>query len=106
MGIGIDIVRMARFAGKEKLAPRILSLEELAIYQQRSNKVEFIAGRFAAKEAFFKALKKGIGHIPFTAVSIIYDSHGAPILIHDNNRYEVSISHDGDYAIAIVKVDK
>lgn len=104
MALGIDIVYIPRFYGKEKLAKRILSTEEYAIYEHRLNKEEFIAGRFAAKEAFLKAYRNGIGRISFTSISIVYGEDGRPVLMYNDKFYNVSISHDGDYAVAVVEV--
>jgi len=104
MGLGIDIVHMPRFENKEGLARRILSPEEYLIYEKRMDKVRFIAGRFAAKEAFLKAVSGSFGQVAFSKVSILYDRLGTPYLLYKDQRYEVSISHDGDYAIAVVFV--
>src|SRR5574344_246044 len=102
MSVGIDIVDMRRISNIERLAKRVLSNEEYSIYQSRIDNKEFLAGRFAAKEAFLKAKHLGIGFIPFSSISIIYERDGAPVLVHEGKRYDVSISHDGNYAIAIV----
>lgn len=104
MAVGIDIVYIPRFVGKEKLAKRILSENELEIYQNRPNKEEFLAGRFAAKEAFLKAIKEGIGRIAFNRIDIVYEKDGRPQIVHGRKKYNVSISHDGDYAVAIVEI--
>ena len=104
MSIGIDIVYIPRFAGKEKLATRILSKNELEIYHMRPNKEEFLAGRFAAKDAFLKAMKEGIGLVAFHKIDVVYKKDGRPEIHHDGNVYAVSISHDGDYAVAVVQI--
>lgn len=102
MSIGIDLVQISRFEGKEHLVTKILSKEEQALYQTRVNKAEFLAGRFAAKEAFAKALKLGITGVPLREISILNAENGAPLLHYQNQTYPVSIAHDGDYAVAIV----
>lgn len=104
MAVGIDLVYIPRFVGKEKIATRILSAAEYEIYKNRPNKEEFLAGRFAAKEAFLKAMVGGIGKVAFHHIDIVYQRDGRPEIVHDNKRYPVSISHDGDYAIAIVEI--
>ncbi|MDY0214095.1 MAG: holo-ACP synthase [Bacilli bacterium] len=104
MAVGIDIVYIPRFVGKEKLAARILSPNELEIYKNRPNKEEFLAGRFAAKEAFLKAIVEGIGRIAFTKIDIVYQRDGRPEIHYGGKIYPVSISHDGDYAVAIVEI--
>lgn len=52
MEVGIDIVKIPRMEGKEDLAKKILSKEEYELYQKRTDKAQFLAGRFAAREAF------------------------------------------------------
>ena len=106
MGIGIDLVYIPRVRDKDTLAKRVLSPEELALYHQRKDKDKFLAGRFAAKEAFFKAMHESLGTIPFRAISTINDESGAPILTYEGKHYPVSISHDGDYAVAIVHIEE
>ena len=56
------------------------------------------------KEAFMKAIEKGIDQTSFKQIEILYKSSGAPTLTYQNHEYEISISHDGDYAVAIVKL--
>ena len=106
MGIGIDLVFIPRIRGKETLAKRVLSPEEFELYQKRLDKDTFLAGRFAAKEAFFKAMHETMKTIPFRAISTINDESGAPLLTFEGKRYPVSISHDGDYAVAIVHIEE
>lgn len=105
MGLGVDIVDMKRITNIERLAQYVLSDEEYELFKERVRPREFLAGRFAAKEAFLKAMHQGIGEISFKRISIIYEMpSGAPILKFENKIYEVSISHDGDYAIAVVYI--
>ena len=103
-GIGVDIVRIDRFdIDKSHFIQRVLSDEELEVFYSLSSshrKKEFLAGRFAAKEAFLKASLKGIGEIPFKSISVLNDVNGAPYLNFDNAF--VSISHEEEYAIAFV----
>ncbi len=103
MAVGIDIVYIPRFVGKEKIAARILSPNELEIYKTRPSKEEFLAGRFAAKEAFIKAYKNAYGRIAFHHLDIVYSKDGRPEMVYKNKRFSVSISHDGDYAVAVVE---
>ena len=60
------------------------------------------AGRFAAKEAIFKAT--GIPHLTWHNVTIINDASGKPVCYFNNiefkHRISISISHSRDYAIA------
>ena len=114
-GVGIDILKTNRV--NLTLSEKILSKREKAIYEvlkKEERKREFLAGRFAAKEAFFKALKIGIGKIPFKDVQIIYNNDlGNPELFADGKAKELlgdlnisavhtSITHEKDYVVAVV----
>jgi holo-[acyl-carrier-protein] synthase len=118
-GIGIDIVDISRV--DFELSKKILGEKELQIYHELKKpdrKKEFLAGRFAAKEAFFKALKLGIGKISFKEVQIVYDKEmGNPeILIQGDSKtlleqlglsnFHISITHEKNYAVAVVVVEK
>lgn len=110
-GIGLDIIEMKRVKKakerSEKFEQRILSERELHIYKQLSEvrKVEFLAGRFAAKEAYSKANGTGIREgCEFHQIEILNDELGKPILYFDRQSINgfVSITHSVDYAAAQV----
>lgn len=102
MRIGTDIVKISRLKDKESLAKKILSKKEFEIYLSRANKEEFLAGRFAAKEAFMKAVGKGLSTAPLNEIEVRYDDNGAPFIFFKDKEYACSLSHDGEYAIATV----
>lgn len=104
MNIGVDITSRKRYVGKEEqIAKKILSEKEYQIYQSSADKIHFLMGRFAAKEAFLKANGKGLFEIDFKEIRIINDQNGMPHLIYRGQEdFDVSISHDEDYAIAMV----
>lgn len=106
MRIGIDIVKMTRFENKEMLARRILSKAELEIYEKRADKVSFVSGRFAAKEAFLKAVSGKFGVIAFHHISVLYTEQGAPVIHFDGKTFPVSIAHDGEYATAVCVIEE
>ena len=101
--LGIDIVYLPEFKTKLKTLDlgKIFSETEL---EQNKNE-ESLAGIFAAKEAFFKAIGK---KEDWLSVWIEKNKAGKPelksTLINSNQKVEVSISHAGDYAIAIVMI--
>ncbi len=101
--LGIDIVYLPEF--KEKI--KSLSLEKVFLDVELSqNKTqESLAGIFAAKEAFFKAIGR---KEDWLSIWIEKEGQGKPqlysTLIKDNQKAEVSISHSGDYAIAMVMI--
>ena len=74
LGVGIDLVELERVRrfGTERMAQRILTEGEKA-YLPRSERrmLEFLAGRFAAKEAVAKAAGTGIGKLGFQDIEII-----------------------------------
>lgn len=86
-GIGTDIVEVSRIGASieefgDAFAKRILADSELASYQQSQIKARFLAKRFAAKEAFSKALGTGLrAPATFQNISVSHDSLGKPILV-------------------------
>ena len=117
-GIGADITSVARFKHilskyGDKFAGKILSNAELNEYQKIINKANFLAKRFAAKEAFGKAIGTGISGFWFTDLTITHDSLGKPEFLLSNNCLEIkknlkiakfylTISDDKNNAVAFV----
>ena len=110
-GIGLDMVELHRIEKAaqrtERFAKRILSDREYTRYELLSHtrKTEFLAGRFAAKEAFSKARGTGIGQgCEFQDIEILNDEKGAPILYFKQNKVNgfVSITHTQTCAAAQV----
>lgn len=107
MKVGCDVVSIERLKGKEETFFKgILSEKEKALYDTHRNKAEFLAGRFAAKEAFLKALGTGLTGVDLKEVEILYGPDGAPFLLFEGKEHSVSISHDGSYAFAVCLVDE
>lgn len=115
IGIGVDLVDLDHMAvvleNQPRIVERILTASEVAIYEARSEKgkLEFIAGRYAAKEAFGKAMGTGIGTtVSFQNVSVLNDDRGCPYLEEspfDGNAF-VSISHSQRSAVAQVILEQ
>lgn len=82
---------------------KVFALEELS----QNEKAESLAGVFAAKEAFFKAIGKKEDWLD---VWIEKDKTGKPslgtTLLEPSQKATVSISHAGDYAVAIVIIEE
>ena len=113
-GIGIDIVELKRIEAAihrhKSFVDRILTNKEQSFFHKLSEtrKVEFLAGRFAAKEAFAKAVGSGIGkNLSWQDVEIIPDENGKPILKCNTEvgQIHVSISHSKEYAVANVTIE-
>ncbi len=102
MGVGIDIVKISRIKLNSRFLNFVLCNEELEILKNKTNKQEFVAGRFAAKEAFLKANGAGLGKIALKDIKVLYNNKGCPIIVHGDQIFEnISISHEKEYAIAI-----
>lgn len=93
-GIGVDIVKIDRV--NDKIVSKVLSSEEISLYKTMSDirKKEFLAGRFALKEALFKS---GIKE-PFNTLNIKYNDDNS-IYLEKYNNVKVSLSHEREYAI-------
>jgi holo-[acyl-carrier protein] synthase len=112
-GIGIDIIELERIQNmlkrQSKLADRILTDNERQKFNLLSDrrKVEFLAGRFAAKEAFSKAAGTGIGKdLSFLDIEVEADSSGKPMIVKPEVQAHLSISHSRDYAVAQVVIEE
>jgi holo-[acyl-carrier protein] synthase len=86
-GIGTDVVEVARIEASiqqfgDDFAKRILAESELVSYLQSHIKARFLAKRFAAKEAFSKALGTGLrAPATFQNITVSHDSLGKPLLV-------------------------
>jgi len=99
-GIGTDIVRVARVRAAlerhgERFALRILAASEVEAWRAHRDPARFLAKRFAAKEAFGKALGTGVA-VPATlhAVAVAHDGRGRPEYRYDD-RLAAHMSHSG-----------
>ncbi len=118
VGIGVDIIENKRIKNSLKnlkFKKRIYSTKELTQSSLSKNKVGFFSKRFAAKEAFAKALGTGFrGNLNFKDIEIVNDKKGKPYylkskkiskIIHKNfniKKYNcfLSISDEKDYSTA------
>ena len=118
VGIGVDIIENKRIKNSLKnlkFKKRIYSTKEIAQSSLSKNKVGFFSKRFAAKEAFAKALGTGFrDNLNFKDIEIVNDKKGKPYylrskkiskIIHKNfniKKYNcfLSISDEKDYSTA------
>jgi holo-[acyl-carrier protein] synthase len=121
-GVGIDMIEVERIAksiNKESgFRELIFSEAEIAYCEPKANKFEHYAARFAAKEAFFKALGTGWAeNTLFNEVEIINNKEGKPevtllgstlgtVKAMGINKILVSLSHLKTMASAVVIVEK
>ncbi len=118
-GIGTDIVEYARFEKMfarygVRLAERLLSERELPELDAHVDPARFLAKRFAAKEAFSKAVGSGMRHpVTLRRIGVTHDELGKPVLQFDEtlrthlaqlgiNGHHVSISDERDFIVAFV----
>lgn len=115
-GIGIDLVEIERIKAVytrkgERFVNRVLTSREQEMWaglMHDYRKLEFLAGRFAAKEAFSKAVGTGLGKLSFQHIEILHDEKGAPMMVVDGYQAEkvfLSISHSKHYCVAQVVVE-
>lgn len=111
IGVGVDTVSLSRFENKLSETPRLKERLFLELETQNAS-VQTLAGRFAAKEAVIKALAGDPG-IEWHGIEIGKESSGKPVVwLHGATakvalnagikKLHVSITHDGDAAIAFV----
>lgn len=118
-GVGIDIVsisrieRLIRLYG-DRFLGKVFTERERDDGSRKAVQAPFFAARFAAREAFYKALGTGWGRgLSLKEVSIATGEAGRPMLdigeligeeikSRGIDRWHVSLTHDGDSAIAVV----
>ena len=100
-GIGCDIVDLNRLnLDNECFVLKLLTKNEFLIFKNKNS----LGGRFAAKEAFFKAHGIEHGMLSFHDIEILNDKNGKPKINYPNTF--ISIAHENDYAIAYVFVEE
>ncbi|GGL06110.1 holo-ACP synthase [Planomonospora parontospora] len=110
VGIGVDVVDVARFGATLERTPALRA--RLFTERERDLRLESLAARFAAKEAVAKALGAPPGLLHVEA-EVVTAEHGRPELrvtgraaevaaILGVVRWHVSLTHDGGVAVAYV----
>ena len=113
-GVGIDIIEVKRISEMlekygDRFLGRILTESEIDYCRKFSKPDLHFAGRFAAKEAYSKAIGTGIGKdFSWKDIEIKNDERGKPFIVHlkesefSSLKFEISISHTDQYACAVV----
>ena len=117
-GIGNDIIEVARvkkaLERENGFREKIFSPREIELCESKGNKYQSYAARFAAKEAFMKALKTGWAEgITWNEIEVLNSESGAPYLNllnetqkfvrkHNIKHLHISLSHLKEYAMAEV----
>lgn len=122
-GIGIDVIqpqRVARLLDKygERFVKRVLTPLELPRYRRTAQPVLFLANRFAAKEAFSKAMGTGFRYpVTLQCISVVQNSAGKPGLAFNESLdtlvrsqgivgHHLTISDESSLACACVVLEK
>jgi holo-[acyl-carrier protein] synthase len=122
-GIGIDLVeneRIEKIINKwgQKFLQRVFSENEINYCGRHIQSSLHYGARFAAKEAFLKALGIGLGRgVKLREIEVVHDDQGKPDLsLHGEanlqiekrqiNRINLSMTHTKNYATAIVILEK
>lgn len=108
--VGIDIVDLSSFEkkiSKKNFLEKTFTQKELIYANKKTNTLQTLGGIFAAKEAIVKAFNLNLSFILRKRIEILHNKKGKPYFkIGSNiNESSLSISHDGNYAIAICQND-
>ena len=124
LGVGVDIIdnsRIKKSITNKKFIARIFSDIEIANSKKISNKIGYFSKRFAAKEAFSKALGTGFRNgLNFSDISVVNDRYGKPSIKINNKLSNIinkkfntkkvniylSISDEKKHSIAFVVLGK
>lgn len=112
---GIDLIEIARVqkcAANTRFVNRVYSAQEQALFSSKQNPLPAMAGNWAAKEAFSKALGTGVRDFSLNEISVLRDVLGAPYLALSGKAkafaeergfvFSVSITHTKQFAAAVV----
>ena len=106
--LGIDIVEISRIKKlmdeNENFLLKVFNEDEIERIKKRKEPYERAGGIFAAKEAVAKALGTGIGKISFHDIKIKYNEDSPYAEVFDM-KFDLSISHERSYAVAVAKFD-
>ena len=118
-GIGTDIIeidRIEKAINREAFLTKMFHNREIEYFKMRNMKPEFIAGRFAAKEAVYKALATGWQEVlSWQDIEIFNESTGMPVVtmcgklkkfLADDKSLKISISHSKNYVVSVAIIYK
>ncbi len=120
-GIGIDLVEIQRiknWLANDRLLSRFFHPQEIEDVRRRGARAaDSLAARFAAKEAFGKALGTGLIGFSLRNVRVAASASGKPeLVLYDDaleaflkggeGRLHLSLSHDGGIAAAVVAIER
>ena len=122
-GIGTDIVEINRISKSleqfpEKFPSKILAQDEYQVFLGHPRQIEYLAGRFAGKEAILKAFGTGLRECSWSNISILNNILGKPYVIITGDllvtaktknvnpeKIYISLSHTKEYAVAFCIIE-
>jgi holo-[acyl-carrier protein] synthase len=121
-GIGTDLVEVSRVhrlleQHGDRFARRLLAPREWGDYERAANRAQYLAGRFAAKEAFAKAFGTGLRYpVSLRNINVTNDPLGKPGLLLEPEladltrsrgvtAHHVSVTHERSMACAFVVLE-
>lgn len=119
-GIGTDIAKVSRFdkwVSTPDMIAKFFNEKEIKEKGTKNHLCQYYAARFAAKEAFSKALGTGVVGFSLKDVYVQNDENGKPFLIIENKAKEIleklfgqckihiTLSHEKEYAVAFVIIE-
>lgn len=109
--VGIDIIETKRFKEQKPCFAKMFCEHELEYANKFSDPHVHLAGFWAAKEAFLKALGTGITTLELNKICVLHDENNKPYLEIDDDlkqklgvqdkTFEISISHTKEIAASI-----
>jgi holo-[acyl-carrier protein] synthase len=121
LGIGLDVVnvdRLRQWENKKGIFKRYFHESEIkAVEKKGSMKILSLAARFAAKEAYGKALGTGLKGFSLNEISVLNDENGKPwmklygkakesLKKFGGRKILVSLTHEHDYALAMIVIEE
>ena len=114
VGHGIDIEELASIQNavekRKGFAQRVLTDKEMERFTSLKGRrqVEYLAGRWSAKEAFSKAIGTGIGKLGFQDLEVLNNERGAPYFSKSpfSGKVWLSISHTDQFVTASVILEE
>ena len=114
VGHGIDIEALASIQNavekREGFARRVLTDKEIERFASLKGRrqIEYLAGRWSAKEAFSKAMGTGIGKLGFQDLEVLNNERGAPYFSKSpfSGKVWLSISHTDQFVTASVILEE
>ena len=114
VGHGIDLEELASIQNavekREGFVRRVLTDKEMERFSSLKGRrqIEYLAGRWSAKEAFSKAMGTGIGKLGFQDLEILNNERGAPYFSKSpfSGKVWLSISHTDQFVTASVILEE